>query len=154
MGAVSGDLEMRRDSGSSNTPSPDQRLPTTLIIRNIPKMYSQKELALDWPNNGSYDLFYLPMCDNIAKGNKKFASINFTSAQAAVAFKERWEKQRLPRFHVRRGLTTLSISFAGVQGRDACLWELHKGQLHRTNKCQPLVFENGMQISHEEAIAR
>jgi len=126
---------------------------TTLMIRNIPQIYSQKELVLEWPNDSSYNFFYLPMSNDPAKGNKTFAFINFTSAQAAVAFQERWEKQRLSRFAARR---TLNITRADVQGRDANMQQLQKGQLRRlkNKECQPMVFENGVQVSVEEVMAR
>lgn len=128
--ADSEDLEMPRDMVSCSVPKSHKvwsapRLPTTLKIRNIPQMYSQKELALEWPNNGSYDFFHLPMNYDTSKGNKTFAVINFTSHQAAAAFKEGWDKQRLRQF---QACQTLNIAFADVQGRDANMWQLQKGQ--------------------------
>merc|ERR1719352_703828 len=36
-------------------PVPYEGLPTTLMIRNIPIMYTQDALLLEWPNNGTYD---------------------------------------------------------------------------------------------------
>jgi len=128
--ADSEDLEMPRDIVSCSMPKTlkiwnASRPPTTLIIRNIPQMYSQKELALEWPDNGSYDFFDLRMNHDTSKGNKTFAVINFTSHEFAAAFKGGWDKQRLRQFQARQ---TLSITYADVQGRDANMSQLQKGQ--------------------------
>jgi len=137
----------------TNAPTAYGKLPTTLMIRNIPQAYTQKQLAQEWTNNGTYDFFYLPMNHITPNGNKGFAFINFTSAQAAVAFKERWQKQRLQLFQARR---TLNITCADVQGRDENMWQLRKGQHWRlqNKECQPLIFENGMHVSFEEGMCR
>lgn len=146
-------LEMPRDILLSNAPTAYRRLPTTLMIRNIPAMYTQDELAAEWPNNGTYNFFYLPTSHTTTKGNKTFAFINFTSPQAAVAFKELWDKQRLSQFQARR---TLNITCADVQGRDANMWQLRKGHNWRlkNKECQPLIFEYGVQIPFDEGMGR
>jgi hypothetical protein len=126
--------------------------PTTLMIRNIPVMYTQEALVLEWPNNGLYDFFYLPWSCSQQR-NLTYAFINFTSHQAALNFKSRWQKQRLAQFTARK---PLNISCADVQGRDANLWQLQKKRIWRlkVKECQPLIFENGVQISLSEAFRR
>jgi len=141
-----------KSSNESFTPSLYKKLPTTLMIRNIPQMYTQEELMLEWPNNGTYDFFYLPMN---AKGipNKTYAFINFTSPEAALAFKTKWDKKRLQRLQARR---TLNVSCADVQGRDANLWQLRRGQQWRLKHKdgQPHICDNGVQISLAQAMRK
>lgn len=124
--------------------------PTTLMIRNIPMTYSQEALALEWPNNGSYDFFYLPCSANMQR-NKTYAFINFTSSRAAFEFKLRWEKGRLSQFTTRKAL---SITCADVQGQDETLLKLCRKRQWRlkVKECQPLIFDkNGVSITLEEA---
>lgn len=122
---------------------------TTLMIRNIPPLYSQKDLALEWPNNGSYDFFYLPMGRTTPTENRTFAFINFTSIAAAVSFRKCWDKQRLQKFSSHR---KLNIACPGVQGKDANMWQVWNG--HYNKACQPFVFEDGKEIAFEEAMAQ
>lgn len=131
---------------------PCERAPTTLMIRNIPVMYTQDALVLEWPNNGSYDFFYMPYSCSLQR-NLTYAFINFTSHEAAMEFKDKWEKNRLPHFTSRK---PLNISCADVQGRDENLWQLKKKRIWRlkVKQCQPLVFDLGEQISLSEAFRR
>lgn len=143
------DTEALAASTEGFTPTAYKKLPTTLMIRNIPQLYTQEDLALEWPNNGTYDFFYMPIS---FKGNKTYAFINFTTPESALAFKEKWDKKRLRRFQARR---TLNISCADVQGQDANLWQLRKGQQWRlkNKECQPLIFDKkGRQISLDYAM--
>jgi len=156
---ASGDLEMQ---WIENYVSHDLRFeaqafkgdPTTLMIRNIPLSLTQEALALKWPNNGSYDFFYVPSrepCQRNTQWNKSYAFINFTSPQAALDFKERWDKVRLPQSMASR---TISVTCADVQGQVANLLQLIKKRRWRlkVKECQPLIFNNdGAQITLEEA---
>lgn len=129
-----------------------QGLPTTLMIRNIPLTYTQEALAAEWPNSGGmYDFFYVPCSANMQR-NKTYAFINFTSNQAALDFKNKWDKMRLPQFATRKAL---SISCADVQGRDENLLQLMKKRHWRlkVKACQPLIFENGVLTSLDDAFA-
>jgi len=111
--------------------------------------YTQEALARVWPNNGTYDFFYLPCSANMQR-NKMYAFINFTSHEAAMTFKAAWDSKRLPQYTIRKAL---SISYGDVQGRDKNLLRLRKKKQWRlkVHDCQPLVFENGKQITLEEA---
>jgi hypothetical protein len=125
-------------------------VPTTLMIRNIPPKYTQETLVLEWPNHGTYDFFYLPYSCSTQQ-NLTYAFINFTSHEAALQFKSRWEKRRLNQFSNRKPLT---ISCADVQGRDENIWQLKKKRNWRlrVKQCQPLICDdNGHQISLAEA---
>jgi hypothetical protein len=124
-------------------------LPTTLMIRNIPLTYTQEALAAEWPNNGTYDFFYVPCSANMQR-NKTYAFINFTSHQAALDFKAQWDKVRLPQFTTRKAL---SITCADVQGRDENLLQLFKKRHWRlkVKECQPLIYENDVSITLDQA---
>lgn len=126
--------------------------PTTLMIRNIPVMYTQEALVLEWPNNGTYDFFYLPYSCSLQR-NLTYAFINFTSHEYACAFKIRWEKMRLAHFTSRK---PLNISCADVQGRDENLWQLKKKRIWRlkVKQCQPLIYENGVRVSLGDAFRK
>ena len=52
-------------------------------------------LLRHWPNRCTYDFLYLP---GSAEGeqNLGYAFINFVSAAHAEAFKDAWQKKRLP----------------------------------------------------------
>jgi len=130
-----------------------QGSPTTLMIRNIPLTLTQEALALKWPNDGTYDFFYVPCSSNMQCGmprNKSYAFINFTSHQAALDFKNRWDKVRLPKSMARK---TISITCADVQGQAENLLQLIKKRRWRLKvKERPLIYDrNGTQITLEEA---
>lgn len=117
---------------------------TTLMIRNVPVLYTREMLLFEWENNGSYDFLYLPYSCSMQR-NLSYAFVNFTSESAALAFIQRWQKKRLPHYTARK---PLNISFAEVQGRDSNLLQLKKKRVKRIkiNQCQPLIFEHGVQI--------
>lgn len=125
---------------------------TTLIIRNIPLKCTQETLLLEWPNNGTYDFFYLPCCCTL-KRNKSYAFINFASHDAACQFRKRWGKNRLRNFKARK---SLNIGWASLQGLEANLSQLSKNWFWRlkVQGCEPLIFDNGARISLEDACVR
>jgi len=124
---------------------------TTLMIRNIPQAYTAETLLQEWPNTASYNLFYLP-CSWRLKQNLMYAFIDFTTAEAAVEFKNYWQKRRLASYSCQK---PLNIGFADVQGRDENLRQLKKKRLLHTKNhmSQPLVFRNGERMPLEMALA-
>merc|ERR1719450_1552590 len=68
---------------------------TTLMVRNVPVMYTISMLLVEWPTNGNYDFIYLPYSVALQR-NQSYAFINFTSAAAAAEFRQQWQKKRLP----------------------------------------------------------
>jgi hypothetical protein len=140
------DLDDYYEGDDSGGPVAYEGVPTTLMIRNIPPKYKQDALVEEWPNNGTYDYFYLPYSCSI-KQNLTYAFINFTSQTAALDFQDRWDKQRLRFFQNRKPLT---ISCADVQGRDENIWQLQKKWKWRlqAKACQPLIYNSrGHRIS-------
>lgn len=95
---------------------------TTLMVRNVPVMYTQEMLIEEWPNDGSYDFLYLPR-SGAGRWNLSYAFINFESEAQAVKFKAQWQKKRLAHFSAKK---PLNISFAEVQGLEANLAQLKK----------------------------
>jgi len=89
---------------------------TTIMVRNVPVRYSRALLMKEWPNNGSYDYLYLPL--SASGRNLSYAFINFTSEAHAQAFKEKWQKKRMPLYSSKKAL---NISAAHLQGLDANL---------------------------------
>jgi len=117
---------------------------TTLMVRNIPLLYTQEMLVAEWPNNATYDLVYLPSSCNMHR-NMSYCFINFTSEASATDFTNRWHKKRLAYFQSKKPLT---ISLAEIQGRDLNLWQLRKKWLRRAwiRQNMPLIFEDGVQV--------
>lgn len=145
--------EEEKSTTASDSGAPHEaggKLMTTLMIRNIPVMYTQDMLALEWKNEGTYDLLYLPFSCTLQR-NLSYAFINFVTEEYAHAFKAFWQKKRLAHFTVRK---SLSISFADVQGRDTNLRQLNKKRVRRINvrQCQPIIFEDGRRIQLSEAL--
>jgi len=89
----------------------------TLIVRNVPWTYSQEDLLLVWPPDGTYDYLHTPyhFFNDRTVGH---AYINFITYEAAAAFQERWHGRYLPQ---RDTKNTLDISVATVQGRGPIL---------------------------------
>jgi len=136
------------NSGSSGQ---DAAVPkTTLMIRNVPLMYTQELLMQEWPSNGTYDFLYLPRtCTE--QTNLSYAFINFTTEADAMAFKAKWQKQRLANFSSRK---PLNISYADVQGLEANLAQIREKRARRAKgrQCSPLVILNGEEVAFEEAL--
>jgi len=124
---------------------------STLMIRNVPLMYTREMLLAEWPNDGTYDFLYLPVSFGTRR-NLSFAFVNFTSEAAAFSFMQQWQKKRLANFASRK---PLNISFADVQGRNSNLLEWQRKQVKCTKlpRYQPLVFDDqGNLIDFVEAL--
>lgn len=120
------------------------------MIRNIPVMYTQEMLLMEWPYEGTFNFLYLPY-DYPRRRNLSYCFVNFETEAAAVAFTERWQKKRLAHFSSRK---PLNISFADVQGRYANILQLKKKRVQRVKamQCQPVLFHNGVRMGLEEAL--
>jgi len=106
---------------------------TTLMVRNIPVLYTQEMLLEEWPSDGSWDFLYLPRSNSGAgRFNLTYAFINFASEAHAVAFKEQWHKKRLASLSSKKAL---NISFAEVQGFEANLAQLKNKRTRWQSNC-------------------
>jgi hypothetical protein len=70
---------------------------TTMVVSNIPPRYTTEMLLEEWPNEGTYDMLYLPG-NNAQTRNAGFAFINFTSEAAAQQFCTCWRNRHLAHF--------------------------------------------------------
>jgi len=118
------------------------------MVRNIPVRYTQDMLLKEWPNRGTYDFLYLPICID-RKRNASFCFVNFVSEAAAAAFQARWQKQRLEHYSARK---PLDISAADVQGRDDNLLQIMRNKTFRIKNLhfQPAIFTGPERISMED----
>jgi len=118
------------------------------MVRNIPVRYTQDMLLKEWPNQGTYDFLYLPICID-RKRNASFCFINFVSEATAAGFQARWQKQRLEHFSARK---PLDISAADVQGRDDNLLQIMRNKTFRIKNqyFQPAIFTGSERISMED----
>jgi hypothetical protein len=97
----------------------DEDAPTTLMIRNIPNYYSQKELADEIDSlgfKGTYNFLYLPM-DRKTNGSVGYCFVNFVDHHWAekctmVCEKHVWKKQK-------KRSKCAKISIAHLQGFEA-----------------------------------
>mmetsp|Transcript_10769 Transcript_10769/g.28790 ORF Transcript_10769/g.28790 Transcript_10769/m.28790 type:complete len:318 (+) Transcript_10769:97-1050(+) len=123
---------------------------TTLMVRNVPVMYTQRLLLKEWENEGAYDFLYLPM-SSVEQKNLSFAFINFASEAHAMAFKQKWHKKRMARFTARK---PLNISFADVQGLRANVLQVTRRRVASSEapRQQPYIFINGKCMDPQEAL--
>jgi len=125
---------------------------TTLMVRNVPVMYTQQLLLKEWQTDGSYDFLYLP-CSSVGQTNLSYAFINFVSEAHAQAFKARWHKKRMARFTARK---PLNISFANMQGLRANILQVtgKRAADAEAARSQPYIVVNGKQMAPSEALAK
>jgi len=123
---------------------------TTLMVRNIPVMYTQNELVEEWKAWGNFDFLYLPRTA-AGKTNLSYAFINFSNDFEAEAFQAAWHKKRLTRYASRKAL---NVSFAEVQGLEANLMQLRKkrSRCPDATQCEPLVRIGGCFVSLPAAL--
>ncbi|KAF4709208.1 hypothetical protein FOZ62_022726 [Perkinsus olseni] len=86
--------------------------PTTMMIRNVPKRYTQRMLIQELTGRGfegTFDFFYLPT--DISSGrNLGYAFVNFLTPALAATFKSVFHKLQLP------GSGSLSVTFGDAVG--------------------------------------
>jgi len=116
---------------------------TTLMIRNIPVMYTQELLMREWKDAGAYDFLYVP---HTGKLNLSYGFINFLTEADAMAFRGEWHHRRLAQYTARK---PLSISFADVQGLEANVEQLmaKNGRRGEARQCRPVIIKSGQHLS-------
>jgi len=123
---------------------------TTLMIRNVPILYTAERLILEWFPSLNYDFLYVPFSRS-KKCNLSYAFINFRSEESSLMFKRMWHTQRLATF---RAAKALNISYAKHQGLKSNLLRLKATGLKDVDvhDCQPVIFACGVRISLEAAL--
>lgn len=146
-----GEMELPSDAFPNNyCAPPDQKLPTTMMLRNFPRRSPRKSLLAFLDTNGfkgQYDFVYLPFSFE-KKRNLGYAFINFCAPEKAFDFYTSWHKRDMFRTGD-DGETSksrlMNISVAQIQGRQANMQRIIKeckvGKI--TNpKFQPVVYDD------------
>jgi len=100
----------------------EQQAPTTLMIRNIPNRYTQRELILELEDmgfNGTFDFLYIPL-DKGTMSNVGYAFVNFVEPEMAAACMKAFQNYRFKR-HRKISGKIAAVSVAHIQGLDANL---------------------------------
>jgi len=141
-----------RPSQEKPSKHPAKEKECTLVVRNIPACYSQESLLLEWPNkDDAYNLLYMPRSSSSDEG-PSHAFINFISADAARAFKNKWHGKHLKQTTEKS--TKLNVSTAKVQGSLAILALLKRRRVGRMqSQSQPKVFKNGIPVCWQTMLA-
>jgi hypothetical protein len=107
--------EPARHPHSSSQLPPDV---VTLMIRRVPRRYTQEELKSEIENagfDGCFDVFYLPM-DERHKRNRGFAFVNFVDSSFAAHFQKMFHDQHLKTHQAGHPLDVVASE---LQGFDA-----------------------------------
>lgn len=130
--------ESNQNEPMSSRPGEPPR--TTLMIRNIPRKYSQRQLLTDLNEAYAFthgvDFFYLPT--DLGTGrNLGYCFVNFLRPEDAEAVKQTLHKFRL--FNAAK--SGLSIGYADVQGFEQNLRNVRRSLMHRikNREYRPLV---------------
>jgi len=123
---------------------------TTMMVRNVPILYTAEKLMLELPPSLNYDFLYVPFSWR-KKCNLSYAFINFRSEESALMFKRMWHTQRLATF---RAAKALNISYAKLQGLKSNLLQLKATGLKDVDVhvCKPVIFACGVRVSLEAAL--
>lgn len=116
--------------------------PTTLMIRNIPNRYTQRDLIKELEGlgfAGTFDFFYAPI-DMGTMGNVGYAFVNFTSPQYAVKCQDVVNGYMFKKHQSRKKIATVSV--AHLQGLEANLAHYQNAVVNgrsRARRCGPVV---------------
>jgi len=126
--------------------------PTTFVVRNIPSRYTKEMLLQEWSVDGTFDFFYLPFSFKLRK-TAGYAFLNFTSVEAASAFRTRWHGVSLS---AQVSSAKLSICAAEAQGLEANVRHLLKNKIARVKNPMylPSVFDGLQEIPFSECVQR
>jgi len=123
------------------------RPPTTMMIRNIPNRYTQREFVREVDDlgfAGTYDFLYLPI-DKGTLCNVGYAFVNFLEPQDAVRCSEVFHNYVFQRYRKARGKIA-AVSIAHLQGLDANLQHYQNSAVNmapRIKQRGPLIIPRG-----------
>jgi len=112
---------------------------TTLVIRNIPRRYTQDALVAEFIPDGSFDFVYQPYSFTNAR-TMGYAFINFRTHAAALEFQRSWHRT----FLQDHGRTKhLDVAAADAQGLEVNLLQLNAKSVARLMRVGrlPLFFD-------------
>lgn len=114
---------------------------TTLMIRNIPNKYTQRNLLelIDVNHKGTYDFFYLPI-DFKNKCNLGYAFINFKQPVHIPGFFKDFANKRWEKFNSEK---VCVVSYARIQGQTGLINHFKSSRLMlKHEKYRPLLFND------------
>jgi len=118
--------------------------PTTMMIRNIPNRYTQRELIVELENlgfGGTFDFLYAPI-DFGTMGNVGYVFINFVSAEWAARCRQEFEGFIFSKHQKKTAKKVATVSVAHLQGLGANMRHYEKSAVAvraRAKGCGPLV---------------
>mmetsp|Transcript_72805 Transcript_72805/g.189543 ORF Transcript_72805/g.189543 Transcript_72805/m.189543 type:complete len:359 (+) Transcript_72805:102-1178(+) len=107
-------------------------LPTTMMVRNIPNRYTQRELIREIEVLGfgeSFDFFYAPM-DTGTMGNVGYAFVNFVDGTWAERCQQMLSGYTFKKHQKKTRTKVASVSVAHLQGLEANLRHYEKAAIN------------------------
>lgn len=134
-------LNLAAEYGSANHDGP----PTTLMIRNVPNLYTQRELVAELGElglTGTFDFLYAPL-DKGTLSNVGYAFVNFVNPEWASRCATVLHQHRFRR-HRKVSGRTASVSVAHIQGLEKNLAHYEHTAVNSTKLKQhrPVVLAN------------
>lgn len=123
---------------------------TTLVVRNIPRQYTQEDLLAQIGINGQWDYFHLPY-NLLHKRILGYAFINFATHEMAVEFQRQWHGKPLPGSSYRK---PLDVAMAESQGWKDCLARVKARKVHHLAKSGylPIIRKDGVWLTFQQVL--
>jgi len=121
--------------------------PTTMMIRNIPNRYTQRELIAELEHmgfGGTFDFLYAPI-DFGTMGNVGYVFINFVSAEWAARCRWEFEGFTFSKHQKKTAKKVATVSVAHLQGLEANMRHYEKSAVAvraRAKGCGPMVMSS------------
>jgi len=118
--------------------------PTTMMIRNIPNRYNQRELITELEGlgfAGSFDFFYAPI-DTSTMGNVGYAFVNFLEPRWAELSREVLEGYAFKKHQQKARRKVATVSVAHLQGLQANIRHYENAAVNaraRSKRCGPVI---------------
>jgi protein phosphatase 1 regulatory subunit 42 len=118
---------------------------TTLMVRNIPNRYTQRELITELEDlgfAGTFDFLYIPL-DKGTMSNVGYAFVNFVSQEWAMKCMDSFQNYRFKR-HRKTSGKIAAVSVAHLQGLQANLAHYEKAAVNtaKLKQRRPVVMAN------------
>jgi len=132
--------EFRNNTGKKKDP------PTTLMIRNLPNRYTQRELISELEDlgfAGTFDFLYIPL-DKGTMSNVGYAFVNFVEPSWAQKCISAFQGYRFKQHRKEMAGKMAAISVAHIQGLEANLAHYEKAAVNtaKLKQRRPLVMAN------------
>jgi len=132
--------EYKNNTGKKKDP------PTTLMIRNLPNRYTQRELISELEDlgfAGTFDFLYIPL-DKGTMSNVGYAFVNFVEPSMAQECIAKFQGYRFKQHRKEMAGKMAAISVAHIQGLEANLAHYEKAAVNtaKLKQRRPLVMAN------------